>query len=284
MSSKEGVKAGELAPAPTSGDSPSINNTSLNRFLVLAAIRLLRRVRPRRGNVLFLTDRLCVKYGTLSHLSEASTLRFIAQHTSIPVPKVYCAFTRHGWTYILMERIDGEMVARHWVNRGTESKAKILSQIRKFIQEMRSLPPPSMKVTNVDGGPLSDGRIPGPERFGPFTNIEDFHKHLRQGIMSQPKLPPEVTELINFHDKACDPPVFTHGDLSSLNILVRGDKVVGIIDWETAGWLPSYWEYTTAHQVNPHNYFWRDEIEKFLDPVPVELAMEKIRQKYFGDF
>jgi len=34
--------------------------------------------------------------------------------------------------------------------------------------------------------------------------------------------------------------VFTHGDLSSLNVLVRGDQIVGIIDWETAGWYPSY--------------------------------------------
>lgn len=32
-----------------------------------------------------------------------------------------------------------------------------------------------------------------------------------------------------------------------------------------------------------HNSFWQDEIEKFLDPFPKELAMEKLRQKYFGD-
>lgn len=38
------------------------------------------------------------------------------------------------------------------------------------------------------------------------------------------------------------PIVFTHGDLSSLNILARVDDIVGIIDWETAGWYPSYWE------------------------------------------
>jgi aminoglycoside phosphotransferase (APT) family kinase protein len=211
-------------------------------------------------------------------------MRFIAQHTSIPVPKVYCAFTRHGWTYILMERIDGQMVGRHWLRRSPESKARILSQLRQFVQEMRSIPPPSMNVTNVDSGSLVDCRLPAPIRFGPFKNIEEFHNHLRQGIQYHPDFNPEVIELINLHDRAWDPPVFTHGDLSSLNILVHGDKVVGIIDWETAGWLPTYWEYTTACQVNPRNYFWRDEIDKFLDPMPAELAMEKIRQKYFGDF
>ena len=121
-------------------------------------------------------------------------------------------------------------------------------------------------------------------RFGSFKSIEEIHKKLRQGIQFHPKLDPEVIELINLHDRLWPPPVFTHGDLSSLNILVRGDGVVGIIDWETAGWLPSYWEYTTACQVNPQNYLWRDEIDRFLDPMPAELAMGKIYQKYFGDF
>ncbi len=92
-----------------------------------------------------------------------------------------------------------------------------------------------------------------------------------------------MSELIALQDRAWPPTVFTHGDLSSLNILVRGDKIVGIIDWERAGWYPSYWEYTTASQVNPMNYFWREEIDKFLDPMHKELEMEKIRQKYFGD-
>lgn len=117
-----------------------------------------------------------------------------------------------------------------------------------------------------------------------FKSIQEFHNHLRGGIQFHPKICPEVIELINLHDRAWPPLVFTHGDLSSLNILVREDEVVGIIDWETSGWLPSYWEYTTACQVNPQNYFWRYEIDKFLDPMPAELAMEKIRQRYFGDF
>jgi sugar-specific transcriptional regulator TrmB len=45
-----------------------------------------------------LTDKLCVKYGQLVNLSEASTLRFISENTSIPVPKVYCALSHSGRT------------------------------------------------------------------------------------------------------------------------------------------------------------------------------------------
>jgi thiamine kinase-like enzyme len=94
---------------------------------------------------------------------------------------------------------------------------------------------------------------------------------------------PEISELISQQDKLQSAPVFTHGDLSSLNVLASGDEIVGIIDWETAGWYPSYWEYTTAWNVNPQNQFWRDEVDRFLQPMHEELEMEKTRLKYFGD-
>lgn len=57
----------------------------------------------------------------------------------------------------------------------------------------------------------------------------------------------EVKELIRLQRGKEDVPlVFTHGDLSSFNVMVKKRKVTGIIDWETAGWAPEYWEYTVA--------------------------------------
>ncbi|KAI9038535.1 aminoglycoside phosphotransferase family protein [Aspergillus affinis] len=210
-----------------------INDSTFNRHLTLSAIALLRRIRPLKGTVLMLTDRLCVKYGRHTDLSEAATMRFISQNTSIPVPKILCAFTHGGCSYIVMERIKGDMIGIGWVNRSKESKTKLVTQLKNMVQEMRELRPPK-----------------------------------EVGVSS--------------HDRDW-PIMFTHGDLSSLNILVRGDDIVSIIDWETAGWYPSYWEYTTACQVNPQNSFWINEIDNFLTLMPDELEMERTRQKYFGD-
>lgn len=43
------------------------------------------------------------------------------------------------------------------------------------------------------------------------------------------------------------PLLFTHGDRQRKNIIVNQDDYsVAIIDWEFAGWYPSYWEYTRA--------------------------------------
>lgn len=184
-----------------------------------------------------------------------------------------------------MERIKGEMLGKGWVNRSEESKTKVLIQLRSMILEMRELrPPKGIGISSVSGGQLYDGRLSGALYFGPFPNIQSFHRHLRTGMDFDPRLNAEIQDFIRLHDRDHWPIMFTHGDLSSMNVLVRGDDIVGIIDWETAGWYPSYWEYTTACQVNPHNSFWIKEIDNFLNPMPEDLNMERLRQKYFNDF
>jgi hypothetical protein len=139
-------------------------------------------------------------------------------------------------------------------------------------------------IANVDGRSLYDGLIPGSSsRFGPFKTIQKFHKFLMGGLTRQPGYGLEVDRMVELQDGHWPQPVFTHGDLSSLNILVQGDEVVGIIDWETSGWYPPYWEYTTTCQVNMRNLFWREQIDKFLGPMPKELEVDQVRSKYFGD-
>ena len=271
--------------AEASGSSP-INNTWLRRVLILIAIKFLRYRAPRRGCVLFLSRKMCVKYGGLQDFSEAATMQFVRQHTSIPVPKVYCTFSHRNQVYIVMQRIDGDTVNRGWYSRTEESKAKIFSQLKEFIAELRNLPHPAdgPKIANVDGGSLYDCRLPGTSnRYGPFASVAHFHHYLHNGIEEKPGDTSEISQLIAQH-RGSWPVCFTHADLSSFNILVRGDEVVGIVDWETAGWLPSYWEYTTAWNVNPHNKFWQNEVGNFIEPMPKELAMEGLRRKYFGDF
>ena len=59
----------------------------------------------------------------------------------------------------------------------------------------------------------------------------------------------DVERLIEMHkeeERKHHKTVFTHGDVSGSNILVKGGKVVVLIDFEMAGFYPEYWEYTTA--------------------------------------
>lgn len=54
---------------------------------------------------------------------------------------------------------------------------------------------------------------------------------------------------------------FTHGDLNLGNILVQGApgsyNIVGVIDWEHAGWYPEFWEYFKLLCAVERSHEWR---------------------------
>lgn len=264
----------------------SIHATWPRKYLTLAAISLLKHFRPRQSAVLMLTSDICVKYGPFQHLSSAVAMKYIAENTTLPLPTIYCAFERKGFTYIVMSRIPGSPIGHRWKQRPQKSKARLLGQLRRYVEEMRSLRPPKEDcVQAADGGKLYDSRLLGGlAGFGPFNSIGEFHFFLRSGASSSPEQFQEVNELVEMHNTTTYSTRFTHGDLSSMNILVRDDNIVGIVDWDTAGWLPEYWEYTSASNVNVYNEFWKVEIPRFLQEYPEALHMESLRQKYFADF
>ncbi|KIW21158.1 hypothetical protein PV08_01738 [Exophiala spinifera] len=249
----------------------------------------IKRLCNNASHVIFFS-KFCIKSTDSTTLAEAQAMQFVSEVTTIPVPRVYCAFEHNGRVYILMERIQGQSLWNGWGQRPPESRTRILDQLRSMLAELRSLQQPknSMDVSNIVGGPIYDQRLPTKSIWGTFRTIGEFHQALRNGIkpedISHDGAPEDLRSLISFHEKEWGRPVFTHGDLSSMNILARGDDVVGILDWETAAWMPSYWEYTCAWNVNPQNQFWQKEVDRFLTPLLFEAEMETIRGKYFGDF
>lgn len=214
-------------------------------------------------------------------------MQFVASHTSIPVPKVHYAFTHKGTSYIVMQHIKGHMAAQGWVRRSDESKKRVLEQLSCMVTELRSVKPPDgTGVSNINGGSFFDCRLPSRLYWGPYASVREFHEALADNLPWDADYTeyPDIAELFAFYRQTGNELVLTHGDLSSLNILVSGDRVVGIVDWETAGWFPPYWEYTTAKYVNPHNQFWESAVDHFIRPLPEEWKMESIRRRYFGDF
>jgi len=189
-----------------------------------------------------------------------------------------------------MQRLPGNYIAYGWAARSEASKALLFEQLRAMIAQIRGLRRLSAsrtEVSNVDGGPIMDMRLLDKSLWGPYTTVEGFQSELRRGIAMEHIKDDTILglkELISFHARNAETEsVLTHGDLSSFNIMVSGDKITGIVDWETAGWLPWYWEYVNAWNVNPHNRFWRGEVDKFLEPSEEAKAMDAIRLKYFGD-
>ncbi|EKG18373.1 hypothetical protein MPH_04374 [Macrophomina phaseolina MS6] len=129
-----------------------------------------------------------------------------------------------------MERIRGDMVGQGWIQRREESRARVLAELKRLVQEMRDIPAPGPEVRSIDGGSPFDPRLPGPSlRFGPCKNIQDFHKHLRGGLESNPNLDLEVNELIALQKRSWPLPtlpmvtlavlIFSSGEIRSSELL-----------------------------------------------------------------
>ncbi|KAI0542835.1 kinase-like protein [Xylaria digitata] len=271
----------------------AINNTLFRRYLTLCALQTVARFRSYDGPCVAISRHLVVKTSPFVHLSEAATMAFVAAKTSIPVPRVYCSFVYRNQAFITMERVQGEPLAEVWKSLSDTDREHVFQQLRGMIGELRALTPPSgMRVESCINGSLRDSRIPRSRpRFGPFKTVQDFHLWLREDL--RPEEHPdrkndqdweEIKEMVAKQDGPWPPPVFTHGDLNPFNIFLRGSRVVGIIDWEFAGWYPSYWEYTSAWYGNLTRRAWQTSIDRFLDPYPEELKMEITRQKWWGEF
>lgn len=198
-----------------------------------------------------------------------------------------------------MERIDGQPLSDSWSERSGKEKDGLLAQLKGIFWELRVLKkPPGMGIADgavcaADGGKLHDHRIwnaAGEKGLGPFSNEAEFNLFLRNGVtntdsITDPEKKAEIQKLIEMHRESegrKTKTVFTHGDVSPSNILVKAGRVVGIVDWEMAGWYPGYWEYTTA--INTHYIKgWREEIGKFLDEWPRQKEMDDLWRRHYCD-
>ncbi|KAK9444124.1 Protein kinase-like protein [Metarhizium brunneum] len=147
-------------------------------------------------------------FGTHDHPNESLALRFIKEHTTIPVPE----------------------------------RSEILAQLRDYIAQMRRLG--GIYLGRVDGQGVVVPSI-FTRSGGPFRTMSELHDWL---VRPPIRLEAESMywHQITTHLGAEYPIVFTHGDIAARNILVSGGRIVALLDWEFAGWYPDYWDYVFA--------------------------------------
>ncbi|KAI1404934.1 hypothetical protein F4819DRAFT_494538 [Hypoxylon fuscum] len=187
-----------------------------------------------------------------SSRNEFNALKIVRRHTSIPVPEAVDIVFEQGDTndpfscpasYLLLTRVPGLQMWR-CVNVLSERNIdRITNQLKDYIAQLRDIPQSAksdMAICNTLGEACRDHRIRGASPVGPFADEAAFSKMLR------------------FSDDTArrgHKIMFTHADLNPRNILVDqtvlsdgslGWSVTGIVDWETAGYYPEYWDYTKA--------------------------------------
>ena len=192
-------------------------------------------------------EKTVVKLCGPERLAEAEALRFVRANTSLPVPKVHGTYVDETINrgVMVMEYIEGDVLRDVIEDMDADRRQKIVSQLQAYMSELRSIK--GDFIGSVDGSACEDpdfcAELGG---FGPYKNEDEFNNGLIRAMEIQGKNSWH-THISKFL-RAMPPHeiVLSHGDFSPRNIIVKGDRVVGIVDWEMAGFYPEYWEYVKA--------------------------------------
>ncbi|KAJ3517833.1 hypothetical protein NLJ89_g257 [Agrocybe chaxingu] len=159
-----------------------------------------------------------------------------------------------------MDYIPGETLARAWKRITPEQRRTVMRILGGYVRQLRTIRQPPMPprlgqsgwVGSANGNKGYDMRITPSKTWGPFRNEREYNDWRIStfslfGDTSEKvglRLRQIREEMLDDH-RIC----FTHGDINRRNVLVRVDgegpediAVVGLLDWEQAGWRPEYWE------------------------------------------
>ncbi|KAI1738590.1 kinase-like domain-containing protein [Xylaria scruposa] len=152
-------------------------------------------------------------------LNEGACLKFLAEETDIPLPKVYACFEDDGAAYLITEYVEGV-----GMNDLTGEQQRVVSQeLEKHMKTLKTL------TSDKWGGP--GGLVLPPYRIMRQSNGRPWRMR-----------PREKNDL-----------VFCHNDLSANNVIVDPStlKIKAIIDWEYAGFYLSEFESPFYLRVGP---------------------------------
>ncbi len=97
-------------------------------------------------------------------------------------------------------------------------------------------------------------------KAGPFLNVSGFNDWVQLAALPRlpiSKRPPDPYRLLL--PDICSI-YFSHGDLNLENVVISDTqgsrRVMGVLDWEQAGWYPEYWEYCKLIIAGHHDHEW----------------------------
>ncbi|KAJ4293709.1 hypothetical protein N0V88_005217 [Collariella sp. IMI 366227] len=207
-----------------------------------------------------------VKIGTSLDPDEIMNLNYINTHVpAVPAPACLGVFTVMKRTYFFMSRAEGVELESLWPDLSVENKLSIQAQLNTILQALRNAPNPP----NLDRD--------GPQKFGSFASAICRDNRREQRTNTVPiQTEAQFNDFLCHHSGRTVTPwirmirsamrdnhrlVMTHGDIHPRNIMVaweggeeedtgRGGeeklRVTALIDWETSGWYPEYWEFVKA--------------------------------------
>lgn len=206
--------------------------------------------------------------------AEANTLRVVEQQTDIPAPHFIDLVTTPSRSYMLMTRVPGRPIGQQLSLMTDEQVKRVVVVLTRFVSQLRAIQNPhhEYQICNSEGGGILDWRVSKSQHEDMrFKDESGFNAWLtyryRQDIM------PTVVKSHGVPHEI----FFTHGDLNMRNILAENGRITGIVDWENAGWLPEYWEYSKMHFGARADIRWlADVVDRVFEGYRQELWVENL--------
>ncbi|KAF2967302.1 hypothetical protein GQX73_g6266 [Xylaria multiplex] len=261
--------------------------------------------------------------------NDVAFKRFVAAKLPrIPVPKVYLYSATHeaDTSFIVEEYIDCPTLSSTWMSLSISQKENVAQRLATMtvdLAEVRfdqigGLDPTDFSLApTVEGCKLFKGRGKFHHKecypIGPYKSTKEYvlnsydreiyyYSHasdedIDAGFFSEVTVPDFVKTLaekraalteVNIID---EPFVLIHGDFHGRNILVKGDQIVAVIDWDFSGSYPLSETLTsgdievveaTSEELCEENDEWGLRIRQFIqrevvqrgwDPVHIDLLM-----------
>ena len=242
------------------------------------------------GSVTRLPFGLYIKEG-FNAVEEVAATRYVEENTSIPVPHIFDCVSvgdlecpRLG--LIVMQAVPGK-------NLGTQHEALhdlseqqqdiFVETLRGWFEQLRSLPPPDeRRISGFLGGGLFSFRIGDivGEPSGPYPSQNEFHAE--EFCTPWASDDEEFNRALDMRSRTQYKIYLTHGDLTPQNILVDENiRPVALIDWETASWMPEYWEYTRALYLRERYVGWCEAFKRIFPGYESELMVESAIWKHW---
>jgi len=189
----------------------------------------------------------------------------VARAAGFPVPRVICygehPDTPHAPVSILMTRVPGAELGQVYETLSSEDKDSVLKELQGYLSVMRGWPNPwgGNRICSLEGTAIRSVRVPN-HLAGPFESEEAFNEYLIRpswsGGFASEVAYNSALDVAKGIGKMSHRIVLSHGDLKPHNIMVKGGKITGFLDWESAGWYPDYWDFTTAIRFSREGFWW----------------------------
>ncbi|KAF8157142.1 kinase-like domain-containing protein [Crassisporium funariophilum] len=228
---------------------------------------------------------LYAKQGRFVRASEAFATQYVAQNTTIPVPRVLDVIALPGeGNFLLMTGVKGREYGPTGVtlDQMPENQRAVFTEtLRDWFDQLRCLQPPDDRtISGFMGTGVLSYIIEHPRTVGPFASQDEFHAHR----FSQPwesdddALRAALEKRANRRYKIC----FTHGDITPQNILVDEKlRPCALVDWECAGWMPEYWELIRALYARQRYLGWTKVFTDIFPSYEAELTVQNAVWKHY---